>query len=425
MLVATEAYALRKIVKQRSECKMSGNDTIDDTNDSDLSPGELVTIKGLQSKAGKALNGGSAIVLGPPSFTDDGGDNRRCNVMVYALLSKDEPENEEKTERQEESNRAELLSVPLKRSIKEINLERKVDQKCLLFKENAETLIVKHALSARDYNQALFWSAAYYERWPEDYKLGMSYANMLRVYANEPNKALSILLEAVPNLEPNYPMIDSVRYSVCFAYISAKEKPEHALEWALKMDGNTPDDKQMKIEALRAVASYCRDGATGLRFGDIESGDGPVLEVNKSALEALLQIEPDNPEFIRCVGGAYCLLGNNWEGVRYYRRALATGEFQGDDLDDLKSSLALAMMQCPGGRMEHYRVICTKDGHWRCIHKAYTGQYELLALYRDNRSMVGGVRPLTEDGVQMTLIPIPDIDDTEVFEGVDLPPVED
>lgn len=44
------------------------------------------------------------------------------------------------------------------------------------------------------------------------------------------------------------------------------------------------------------------------------------------------------------VAGAHCMLENNKEGVRMYRRALATGQFEGENLDELYSNLGLAML---------------------------------------------------------------------------------
>jgi len=380
-----------------------------------LPPGMLVTIKGLESEAGKALNGGSGIILGPPSAADSK-DARRYPVLLYALDStaKGGEENDEAKE--------ELLNPPLKRSVKGVNLEEKSNQKCELYKEASQEY-GSQAFHSGDYKETLFWLAGSYERWPEDYRTSSTYANLLREFAKQPKEAWAVLRNTVPNMEPDDPFINESRYDMCITCCAARGKPEEALEWALKIDTDTADHKQMKIEALTAVMHYSR--ANGERIVDLDSGDGPMLEVHRLAAVAILELEPANGTYMRNVAAAHCMLGDNRQGVTLYRRALATGQLQGDMLGRLKIDLALAMMQCPGGLMEHYRVLGIVDGKWGCVHKASIGQYELRSRGHGDGSFDGGIRATIPEGVEMTLFPIPDIDDTDVFENVDLPPREE
>ena len=62
------------------------------------------------------------------------------------------------------------------------------------------------------------------------------------------------------------------------------------------------------------------------RLMDMDSGDGPVLELHLRAAVALLERQPDDAGNMCTVAAAHCLLGDNREGVRMYRRALATGQ---------------------------------------------------------------------------------------------------
>ena len=99
-------------------------------------------------------------------------------------------------------------------------------------------------------------------------------------------------------------------------------------------------------------------------------------------------------------------------------------EIQGEQLESLKADLALAMMQCPGGSMEHYRVVGMLDGQWACVHKSLIGQYELQTKVRKSDGSLYGGLLAKSDGVALTFFSIPDIDDMEVFADVDLPPRE-
>lgn len=388
---------------------MSGKN--DDT-DGELSAGTLVTIHGLESDAGKALNGASGIVLGPPSDAETK-DAKRYPVLLYAVVSKEEAEAEDAI------NEA-PATPPLKRSIKGANLINKADQKCQTFNDacNDQASI---AYSNGDIHGALFWLGAYYERWPEDYRMSLTYANLLREY--EPKEAWAILRNTVPNMEPSNPIYNNACYDMCITCLAAGGKPEVALEWAEKISADDPDLKQLKVEALDAVMRH--GSGIGNRNMDIDGGDGPILEVHRRAAAAIQELKPDDGVCMSNYGAALCMVGNNREGVRWYRRAMASGHIHGESLDQLKKDLALAMMQCPGGPMEQYRVIGVVGNQWGCVHKASIGQYELYTQRSGDGSFDGGLLATGPEEVEIATFPIPDIDDEELFANVDLPPPDE
>ena len=210
--------------------------------------------------------------------------------------------------------------VNTKKSIKAINLEPKSNQKCVIFKEAARNR-AEAAYHSGDYKTSVFWMSGFYDRWPEEHNVSTAYANLVRHYLKQPKEALEILYETVPQMPKDHPIINESCYDVCVTIVAAKGKPEDALEWALKISTETAELKQLSIEAIQVVLEYTR--MDGDRRLDIEDGDGPTLEVHRQAALAMLERDPDNANYIRNVAAVHCLLGDNKEGVRMYRRALA------------------------------------------------------------------------------------------------------
>ncbi len=313
--------------------------------------------------------------------------------------------------------------VNTKKSIKAINLELKSNQKCEIFKEAARDR-AEAAYHNGDYKTSVFWMSGFYDRWPKEYNMSTAYANLVRHYLKQPKEALAILYATVPHMPDDYPIINESYYDCCVTIVAAKEKPEDALEWALKISTETTELKQLSIEALQAVLEYTR--TDGDRRLDIDEGDGPTMEVHRRAALAMLERKPDDADCIQNVAAIHCLLGDNKEGVKMYRRALAmSDEVQGEKLERLRADLALAMMQCPGGLMEHYRVVGMRDDKWACVHKSMIGQYELQTkVNRSDGTMCGGILAKS-GGVALTLFPFPDIDNAKFFKDVDLPPREE
>jgi len=118
-----------------------------------------------------------------------------------------------------------------------------------------------------------------------------------------------------------------------------------ALELALKipMEDTTPENKTMSYDAVVLVANTCKKIIIDHRGLNVDR----ICRYNLEAAKAVIRHDPQNAINQDVLGGAYCLAGNNWEGNKWYRKAAAQGR-------DVKRSLILAQMHCPGMLFEHH-----------------------------------------------------------------------
>ena len=147
-----------------------------------LSPGTLVSISGLQSEAGKALNGGRGIVIGKPAK-----DSGRFPVLVYSCCVKQTGSSSDSSSNTDDATADEqgkvLLEIVddlsgLKRSMKEQNLNPLENQKCEIYQDYA-SMAWEYAYKTDNIKDALMHLEHYTERWPEDYMCSITYANLI------------------------------------------------------------------------------------------------------------------------------------------------------------------------------------------------------------------------------------------------------
>jgi len=322
----------------------------------------------------------------------------------------------------------------LKRSMKEANLTASENQKCEFFQEFASDAW-EYAYKTDNVKDALLYLEHYTARWPEDFICSINYANMIRdgISSSEgnvdispnmtaavqggrrkkPEEAWRILTRTEPYVDPNWDQINQFRYAMAVTACDSHQPPHVALDWALKMTKETPNDRAMVECAIRDVIELVRGNNSNVDERNTQS----KLEVNKKACYALLELLPDSAEVLSLVAGAECLLGRNEEGARIYRKALETGELNETNVQEVKENLALAQMQREGGPLEHYDVLNQKDGKCFAIHKRHAGKY--LFVHEDG---VCCVQPL--EGANLSAsdmleqIDIPDPDDEKVFGNV-------
>ena len=133
-------------------------------------------------------------------------------------------------------------------------------------------------------------------------------------------------------------------------------------------------------------------------------GVDDIAQWNLTGAKALYELDPDNVFYTECLGGAHCLAGENWDGVRYYRKARAMGSKRET------SSLILAQLQCPGMPLEHYHILNLGDNNQlTCVHKRDLGSITIdLAT--------GDVINSGTGGLDMIVFEAPDDpDDPEAF----------
>ena len=339
-----------------------------------LSPGTLVSISGLQSEAGKALNGGRGIIIGKPAK-----DTGRFPVLIYCCVSK-----QTTTDEQGEADLLEIVDdlSGIKRSMKEQNLTPLEDQMCEIYKDYASMAWEYAYAKTNNINDALIHLEHYTSRWPEDYMCSITYANLIRdgisssdgsilfptdtsknkqTFAaatqggqiKRPAEAWRILKRTEPHVDPTWSQINQFRYAMCVTACDSNQPPQVALDWALKMTTETNADRDMKEAALKDIIKLVRDNSNNVD----EEENKAKHEINKKVCYALLETLPDSVDALTLVAGAECLVGNNQGGAKLYRQAMETGQFQGQELHNLKENLALAQMQSPGGSLENYDVL--------------------------------------------------------------------
>ena len=402
-----------------------------------LPGGTLVSISGLQSEAGSALNGGRGLVIGKPAE-----DTGRYPVLVYAVVGKAEEEagadsssrevlslaefGASDLELAQKTGRYPVLSygdtdleladgfVGLKRSVKEANLTALEDQKDQTYRDFA-SVAWEHAYKNDNIRGAFLHLDPYTERWPEDYERSISYANMLRDgiggTRKKPQEAWRILTRTEPLVDPEWEHVNMFRYGMVVTACDSGQPPQVALDWALQMTKETDQDRELLESALQNVITLVRESVNNLDEDEVKAKH----EINQQCCYALLDLNPDSVTSLTLVAGAECLLGDNAKGAKLYRKALESGQLRGTGLQDLKENLALAQMQSPGGSLENYDVLNRKGGKFYAVHKRYAGKYQFVRR-PDGLSCL---QPLegceVSTSVMMELIDIPDPDDEEAF----------
>lgn len=400
---------------------------------SDALIGKLVNISGLQSEAGAPLNGSIAIVLDDPKFVAK--QPGRLPVLIYALRSKKDAGDEGKGDAPlNKGNEYAILESPGKmRGIKEENLACLEDQTCGLYKKFAFTAWEKAFRFDGEIDSSLFHLKQYTERWPDDYKMTVNYVTVLRqkallvhpfqraaaekASAIEAWKALcrtepfvtngsfaetegELNILRGPAIEEGSTHVNQFYIEMVAVALDTEQEPQVALDWALKMNTDSAQDKKLAREALEKIS-------TRLRCRSRVNVNKADMEVNVRAMKALLEFSPDDPELIGWVAGAECMAGNNQEGAKWYRKALELG-------DDCRHALSLAQMQCPNGPLEEYKVLNVQNGKWTCLHESKAEDYIFEEVHSGLRvRKVRADAPPIEEVVEY--FPIPDPDDKVAF----------
>ena len=330
-----------------------------------LGKGTLVTVAGLQSEAGKKLNGSQGIVLNRPSITQDG--VTRYPVRLYAsILVGDKDEGVLK-----------LVDETTDKKIKLENLEEAAYSD--LFSEAVTTFafvavkakstddkyVERGEITAENLNEVLFWLEAHYNLNPGHVRLGIMYANFLRE-TGKIQKGFEVAQPYVDQLDDSNPTLYNTNcYDLCAIFTAAGERMEEALELALKIpvDKNNPGSLKTAQEILRNFCERCRN----MRSEDYNNKRPEVSTLHIKAAKCALEREPDDAFLQQDLAIAHCLGGNNLEGAKQYRRVLALGKMGSENVESAKKGLVLAQLQCPGQPLENYFVISCVPPSIYCV----------------------------------------------------------
>jgi tetratricopeptide (TPR) repeat protein len=372
--------------------------------------GKLVTFSGLEGETVKVLNGGRGFVLGRKEKNEGVGEDEDLlySVLIYAVAQ----EGKESLAFVDQSN------SPTKNISKE-NLQVLPDQAaCEYFKEIARDEKIRNALEEQNYSEALPWLEAFYERWPDEYNLSLTYANVLRQVTKNHKKAYSILQKTVKMIPPEAnETLMRTYYDLAGTCFFATKNTDESLDWANKIDTTQEEGKELYLEALNILLT----GLTDMCQANLLDTDPTLLEASCRVSTTYLELQPNNIDHLQNAAAMHCRLGRNKEGVLFYRRALAT-PLDAEEKTRTKRDLSLAQMQCPGAPMEHYTVVTHNKGKWVAIHNRFKGMYKMEQV--SSTGFAEGTFQVTSVGdatVDMEFFPAPDPDDLEAFGAADLP----
>lgn len=351
-----------------------------------LEKGTVVIISGLQSDAGKKLNGAHGIILKHshnkarnPNSSDD---VIRYPVLLFAVLQGSGAEEEHKgahtqsfTGKNGEDYTAVFLQPTMNKKIKAGNLVVMPVKQAQCVMRPAVTLSIMAAQESGDFKGFGFWMETAHTIDPDDYRHGATYANYLRVQAHKPQLAYQVLLKFRERAlagefdpEPNFP---GMCHDFCHCFCEVKERVDDALTFALKVPTDTPLNRELSQECLSFLIRTC-NAALSEGFGcDIANMTREqVVTVLIRAATLQQEREPDSALWMRELGAAFCLADQPIDGVKWYRRALQTPGCP-SPMQGLKQTIISTQLQCPGMPLEDYRVFAMniKRGTARCIKK--------------------------------------------------------
>ena len=332
-----------------------------------LSKGVLVQIDGLASEAGKPLNGAYGLIAADPAAAAASGVVR-YPVLVYALPNPSSEANENGKEGEKTTHKIMGTSTGIKKSLKGDNLSVLPEQKQKLFQDAARAQ-VQLAHQAGGHPGALSWYEAYYHRWPDgDGDLGMilTYVQLLMNYTKQPKSAL----EAVDNVKSllKSSSMDAAMYDqfLCF-YVEictgAEERIEEAYDEAMKINTSTDGGIQRAIRAFSHLLKYASDR----NEVDLIRSNTDLLDLQVRVAQRIYELDPKSVNNLFNLGAAHCLKGDNLEGCKCYRRALASGKGDASKREYHEGNLISAQLQCPGMSLEGHIIVTSDTKSVQCI----------------------------------------------------------
>lgn len=381
-----------------------------------LSKGVLVQIDGLASEAGKPLNGAYGLIAADPAAAAASGVVR-YPVLVYALPNPSSEANENGKEGEKTTHEIMGTSTGIKKSLKGDNLSVLPEQKQKLFQDAARAQ-AQLAHQAGDHPGALSWYEAYYQRWPDgDGDLGMilTYVQLLLNYTKQPKSAL----EAVDNVKSllKSSSMDAAMYEqfLCF-YVEictgAEERIEEAYDEAMQINTSTDGGIQRAIRAFSHLLKYASDR----NEVDLIRSNADLLDLQVRVAQRIYELDPNSVDNLFNLGAAYCLKGDNLEGCKCYRRALASGKGDPSKRKYHEGNLISAQLQCPGMPLEGHIIVTSDAKSVQCIKECDKQHCRIVNIRSAFGTGSGSLQVESGKEVDFISFPLPSSpDDPSVF----------
>ena len=180
----------------------------------------------------------------------------------------------------------------------------------------------------------------------------------------------------------------------------------------MKIDANTEDGVQRAICAFAHLLRYASDR----NEVDVTRDNPDLLDLQVRVAQRIYELDPNSVDNLFNLGAAYCLKGDNLEGCKCYRRALASGK--GDPLKRKyhEGNLISAQLQCPGMPLEGYIIVTSDATSVSCIKES---DKEYCKIVTTRTAFGKGNGSLRVDGgkdVEFIHFPLPSSpDDPSVF----------
>lgn len=393
---------------------MSSDHDCGDHETSAFRVGDLVEVVGLQSEAGQKLNGGHGLVY----FLKTKNGKRkefpagveRYPILLYALKGGVD---------------FEIVKPKTVKSIKPQNLRLVADfhgNKVAtdLYQEAFE----RHCADAQrtqNKEDAFFWLENYHALFPDDFQMAGNYVRLLRDVKQQYKEAWKVLKPLKKHFDPNdkqfYPVMCC---DYCVTAAKAKEDLPEALEFAKKIPQERTDLATKAYYLLMQAAEEQIQQSLDPQTLDTTA----LASIHNACAERLCELGPsDAAENLANLGASYCLAGNQVEGAKAYRRALALHDGSSTRLTEpehRKRNLILAQLQCPGMPLEEYFVSSHVGGDnpgVHCIHNRDRDKCRMkLTELRNGQGVLGQVEAKPGMSVTSMFFPIPkDPNDPNVF----------
>ena len=350
----------------------------------DIPKGTLVTVEGLESEAGKKLNGGLGIILDSASSV---GGVLRCPVRIFAVKK------EEK-----DDTVFSILSIVQDRNLNTTNVIVCPDAKNNELFRQAAYQHIEEASTAKAKNEKaktnllLFWLETYCHVRPQAFYMGFSYANALRVVEQKNKESAQLIW----SLHQQHPVQEDPRYPNFYretvsSYCAAQMHMEDALQFALKIPLEETNDtdvipsvntnastannnRHLRREALAEFSHTCKAILTSHKGLGVKD----IAQLHLQASQELLNMDPADISNLEYLAGAYCLAGENYEGAKRYRQVLARGA----SMEGIKDGLILAQLQSPGMPLAEYHLLTSEVDNTgttklTCVHNSDTNKLKV------------------------------------------------